>query len=98
MSEITRRGFGRMAGLTVLAAGISAGTGSVSAAAGAGSAHAAAGTGSVSAGAAAGEPFALRHLSSFGQRRYFTRLEELDRFILQQMEQAPVAPASADQT
>ncbi|MEE1736563.1 hypothetical protein [Streptomyces sp. BE147] len=92
MSEITRRGFGRLAGLTVLAAGVSAGTGSVSAAAGPGPVRASAGTGSaIAAGTAAGEPFALRHLSSFDQRRYFTYpthngFADADRIVLGQRE------------
>ncbi|MFI8813116.1 MULTISPECIES: hypothetical protein [unclassified Streptomyces] len=58
MSEITRRGFGRLAGLAVLAAGFTAGTGGASEAA--------------ALAATAREPFEVRYLSSFGRQRYFT--------------------------
>ncbi|MEU2671993.1 hypothetical protein ABZ622_24605 [Streptomyces sp. NPDC007164] len=79
MSEITRRGFGRMAGLAALAAGFTAGTGGV------GTAAAAAAT------ATAQEPFELRHLSTFDQRRYFTYpthngFVDADRIVLGQRE------------
>jgi RecB family exonuclease len=36
----------------------------------------------------------VEHVST-GQRRYFTRLEDLDRFILQQMEESDEAAADA---
>ncbi|MFD7532847.1 hypothetical protein ACFV8E_35500 [Streptomyces sp. NPDC059849] len=75
MSEITRRGFGRMAGLAVLAAGFTAGTGGVGTA----------------VAATAQEPFELRHLSTFDQRRYFTYpthngFVDADRIVLGQRE------------
>jgi hypothetical protein len=37
----------------------------------------------------------VEHVST-GQRRYFTRLEDLDRFILQQMEEADGSTADED--
>src|SRR6478609_1809929 len=79
MSEITRRGFGRMAGLAVLAAGFTAGTGAPSEASAA------------PAPAATQEPFELRRLSSFDQRRYFTYpthngFVDADRIVLGQRE------------
>lgn len=75
MSEITRRGFGRMAGLAVMAAGFTAGTGGVGTA----------------VAATAQEPFELRHLSTFDQRRYFTYpthngFVDADRIVLGQRE------------